>query len=86
MMRDVDGLTCHYDTPLITHHLMVALSLYLSDRAADLLFTTLLPFIHTIPSSACSLILSQFLLLLSVNCCLPSAIGATVCRLLSVVC
>jgi hypothetical protein len=41
MMRDVDGLICHFDTPLMTHHLMMILPFYLSDRAADLLLTTL---------------------------------------------
>jgi hypothetical protein len=41
IMRDVDGLTCHYDTPLITHHLMATLPFYLSDRAANLLLMTL---------------------------------------------
>ena len=35
MMTDVDGLTCHYDNPLITQHLTVALQLYTADcRAA----------------------------------------------------
>ena len=34
MMRDVDGLTRHYDNPLITQHLMVALQLYTADCAA----------------------------------------------------
>ena len=34
MMRDVDGLTRHYDNPLITQHLTVALQLYTANRAA----------------------------------------------------
>jgi hypothetical protein len=33
-MRDVDGLTRHYDNPLITQHLTVALQLYTADCAA----------------------------------------------------
>ncbi len=34
MMRDVDGLTRHYDNPLVAQHLRVALQLYLADRDA----------------------------------------------------
>ena len=36
MMRDVNGLTRHYDNPLITQHLKVALQLYTANRAARL--------------------------------------------------
>ena len=73
-MRDVNGLTRHYDTPLTPQHLTEALQLYISDRAADLLFMTLLSSVHTIPSSA-FLMLSQVLpLLVAAVCFLLSAL------------
>ena len=82
-MRNVNGLTCHYDTPLITHHLMVTLPFYLSDRAANLLLSTTLSVVYCLLSAetkptktnkqktaVCCLLLFAFYCLLSIVCCL----------------
>jgi hypothetical protein len=79
MMRDVYGLTRHYDTPLITQHLTEALQIYISDRAADLLLLTLMSSVHTIPSTA-FLMLSQVPpLLVAAVCCLLLSDVFSVC-------
>ena len=60
MMRDVDGLTRHYDNPLITQHLTVALQFILLIVLPDLLLMTLLYSTHTTLSNA-SLLLPPLL-------------------------